>query len=76
MMWASDPLFYHWTMLQGAAAFVMERIRRKSELIPLGITWASLISVDVTVVAMGISSLLRRIRSTTKATAPCNIVQQ
>jgi signal transduction histidine kinase len=60
MMWASGPFFYHWTMLQGAAAFVVERIRRKSELIPLGITWASLISVDVTMVAGAVIAAWQR----------------
>ncbi|CDO86229.1 histidine kinase [Mycobacterium triplex] len=47
-------------MLQGATAFVVERIRRKSELMPLGITWASLISVDVTVVAGGAIAACQR----------------
>ncbi|MEZ0351223.1 sensor histidine kinase [Mycobacterium sp. pR1184] len=47
-------------MLQGAAAFVVERIRRKGELIPLGITWASLISVDVTVVAGAVIAAWQR----------------
>lgn len=60
MMWASGPLFYHGTMLQGATTFVVERIRRKSELMPLGITWASLISVDVTVVAGGAIAACQR----------------
>lgn len=60
MMWARGALFYDWTMLRAATTYVREQFRRRSELIPVGITWASLISVDATEVAGGVIAILQR----------------
>ncbi|WP_297729831.1 histidine kinase [Mycobacterium sp.] len=47
-------------MLRAAAAVLREQLRRRSDLIPVGITWASLIAVDATVVLGGVIATLQR----------------
>ncbi|ORA15402.1 sensor histidine kinase [Mycobacterium arosiense] len=47
-------------MLRAAAYHLRELLRRRSELIPVGITWASLISVDVALVLGGVIGTLQR----------------
>ena len=47
-------------MLRAAAHLVREQLRRRSELIPVGLTWASLITVDATVVLGGGFATLQR----------------
>lgn len=47
-------------MLRAAANYLREQLRRRSELIPVGITWAALISVDVALVLGGVIGTLQR----------------
>jgi signal transduction histidine kinase len=47
-------------MLRTAADHVREQLRRRSELIPVGITWSSMIAVDATVVLGGALATLQR----------------
>jgi signal transduction histidine kinase len=47
-------------MLRAAAGYVREQLRRRSELMPVGITWASMIAVDGTVVLGGVFATLQR----------------
>ncbi|ASX02940.1 sensor histidine kinase [Mycobacterium intracellulare] len=47
-------------MLRAAADHVRELLRRRSELIPVGITWAALISVDLALVLGGVIGTLQR----------------
>lgn len=47
-------------MLHAAADHLRELLRRRSELIPVGITWAALISVDVALVFGGVIGTLQR----------------
>lgn len=47
-------------MLRAAANHLRELVRRRSELIPVGITWAALISVDVALVLGGVIGTLQR----------------
>ncbi|OBB93327.1 sensor histidine kinase [Mycobacterium sp. 852002-40037_SCH5390672] len=47
-------------MLRAAADHLRELLRRRSELIPVGITWAALISVDVALVLGGVIGTLQR----------------
>ncbi|OBI37822.1 sensor histidine kinase [Mycobacterium colombiense] len=47
-------------MLHAAANYLREQLRRRSELIPVGITWAALISVDVALVLGGVIGTLQR----------------
>ncbi|OBJ11435.1 two-component sensor histidine kinase [Mycobacterium sp. 1482292.6] len=47
-------------MLHAAADHLRELLRRRSELIPVGITWAALISVDVALVLGGVIGTLQR----------------
>lgn len=47
-------------MLHAAANYLREQLRRRSELIPVGITWASFLAVDVTEVAGGTIAILQR----------------
>ncbi|OBG28837.1 sensor histidine kinase [Mycobacterium sp. 852002-51057_SCH5723018] len=47
-------------MLRSAAAFLREQLRRRGELIPVGITWASFIAVDATEVVGGVIAILQR----------------
>lgn len=47
-------------MLRAAADHLRELLRQRSELIPVGITWASLISVDVALVLGGVIGTLQR----------------
>ncbi|OBH44364.1 two-component sensor histidine kinase [Mycobacterium intracellulare] len=47
-------------MLRAAADRLREQLRRRSELIPVGITWTSLIAVDVSLVLGGVIGTLQR----------------
>jgi signal transduction histidine kinase len=47
-------------MLRSAADHLRDQLRRRSELIPVGITWASFISVDVTHLGAGVIAILQR----------------
>lgn len=47
-------------MLRAAADYLREQLRRRSELIPVGITWASFLAVDVTEVGGGVIAILQR----------------
>ncbi len=47
-------------MLRSVAGHVREQLRRRSELIPVGLTWSSLIAVDATVVLGGALATLQR----------------
>lgn len=47
-------------MLHAAADYLREQLRRRSELIPVGITWAALISVDAALVLGGVIGTLQR----------------
>src|SRR6185437_4330740 len=53
-------LFYHWTMLRAATGFVRERLRRRGELIPVGITWPFVIITDGLVLFGGGIAVLQR----------------
>jgi signal transduction histidine kinase len=60
MMWASGGLLYYWLMLRAATTYLREQLRRRTELIPVGITWPSEISVDAVVVLGGVLATLQR----------------
>ena len=60
MMWQVGDVFYHRTMLRAATGFVRERIRRRGELVPLGFTWAFVVTVDVTMVGLCVIAALQR----------------
>jgi signal transduction histidine kinase len=47
-------------MLHAAANYVREQLDRRSELIPVGITWTSFLAVDVTEVGGGVIAILQR----------------
>ncbi|WP_374023611.1 sensor histidine kinase [Mycobacterium sp. HNNTM2301] len=47
-------------MLRAATRYLREQFRRRTELIPVGITWASLITVDATEVVCGVIAILQR----------------
>lgn len=47
-------------MLHAAANYLREQLRRRGELIPVGITWAALIAVDVALVLGGTIGTLQR----------------
>lgn len=47
-------------MLRAAADHLREQLRRRSELLPVGITWTSLIAVDVSLVLGGVIGTLQR----------------
>jgi signal transduction histidine kinase len=47
-------------MLRAAADYLREQFRRRSELIPVGITWTSMIAVDATEVVSGVIAILQR----------------
>jgi signal transduction histidine kinase len=47
-------------MLRTAADYVREQLRRRTELMPVGITWPSMIAVDATVVLGGVLATLQR----------------
>jgi signal transduction histidine kinase len=47
-------------MFHAAANYLREQLRRRSELIPVGITWAALIAVDVALVLGGTIGTLQR----------------
>ncbi len=47
-------------MLRAAADYLREQLRRRSELIPVGITWSSMIAVDGTVALAGVLATLQR----------------
>ncbi|OBK64526.1 sensor histidine kinase [Mycobacterium sp. 1165178.9] len=47
-------------MLHAAANYLREQLRRRGELIPVGITWAALIAVDVALVLGGMIGTLQR----------------
>jgi signal transduction histidine kinase len=60
MMWTGGALFYDWTMLRAATRYVRDQLRRRSEFIPVGITWVSFIAVDATELAGGVVAILQR----------------
>lgn len=60
MMCAGCALFYDWTMLRVATRYLREQLRRRGELIPLGITWTSMIAVDLTELVGGVIATLQR----------------
>ena len=60
MMWAGGALFYDGTMLRAATNYLREQLRRRSELIPVGITWASFLAVDITEVGGGVIAIWQR----------------
>jgi signal transduction histidine kinase len=47
-------------MLRAATGYLREQLRRRSELMPVGITWPSMIAVDATVVLGGVLATLQR----------------
>jgi signal transduction histidine kinase len=47
-------------MLHAAATLLREQLRRRSEQIPVGITWSALIAVDATVVLGGVIATVQR----------------
>lgn len=47
-------------MLRAAADYVREQLRRRSEQIPVGITWASFLAVDLTEVGGGVIAIVQR----------------
>lgn len=47
-------------MLRAAGDHLRELLRRRGELIPVGITWAALISVDLALVLGGVIGTLQR----------------
>lgn len=47
-------------MLRAAAGYLRGQLRKRNELIPVGITWASLIAVDATEVVGGLIAILQR----------------
>ena len=47
-------------MLRSAVDYLREQLRRRSELIPVGITWASFLAVDATEVGGGVIAILQR----------------
>lgn len=47
-------------MLRSALDYLREQLRRRSELIPVGITWASFLAVDATEVGGGVIAILQR----------------
>ncbi|HWF28447.1 MAG TPA: histidine kinase [Mycobacterium sp.] len=47
-------------MLRAATSYVREQLRRRTELMPVGITWPSMIAVDATVVLGGVLATLQR----------------
>jgi signal transduction histidine kinase len=47
-------------MLRAAAGHLREQLRRRTELMPVGITWPSMIAVDATVVLGGVLATLQR----------------
>jgi signal transduction histidine kinase len=60
MMWPDGWLSYDWTMLRAATSYVRERLRRRGELIPVGLTWSFLIVIDVMVILGGLAAVLQR----------------
>ncbi|OCB32177.1 two-component sensor histidine kinase [Mycobacterium malmoense] len=47
-------------MLRAATTYVREQLRRRSELIPVGLTWTSFIAVDVSHVGGAVIAILQR----------------
>jgi signal transduction histidine kinase len=47
-------------MLHAATGYVREQVRRRSELMPVGITWTSMITVDAFAVLSGVLATLQR----------------
>lgn len=47
-------------MLRAAVDYLREQLRRRSELLPVGITWTSLVAVDVSLVLGGVIGTLQR----------------
>lgn len=47
-------------MVHAAANYLREQLRRRSELLPVGITWAAMIAVDVALVLGGVIGTLQR----------------
>ena len=46
--------------MRSATGYVREQLRRRSELIPVGITWPTMITVDALVVLAGLAATLQR----------------
>ncbi|OJZ69305.1 two-component sensor histidine kinase [Mycobacterium paraffinicum] len=47
-------------MLRAATAYLREQLRRRGELIPVGLTWTSLIAVDISHVGGAVVAILQR----------------
>ncbi|QLL09139.1 sensor histidine kinase [Mycobacterium vicinigordonae] len=47
-------------MLDAAASYLREQLRRRSELLPVGVTWSSIIVIDTLVVCGAVLSMLQR----------------
>ncbi|OBH69325.1 two-component sensor histidine kinase [Mycobacterium mantenii] len=47
-------------MVHAAVNFLREQLRRRGELIPVGLTWASFLAVDITHVGGGVIAILQR----------------
>ncbi|MEB4212356.1 sensor histidine kinase [Mycobacterium sp. 94-17] len=47
-------------MLRAAVGYLREQLRRRSELLPVGITWAAMIAVDVALLLGGTIGMLQR----------------
>jgi hypothetical protein len=47
-------------MLRAATCYLRDRIRQRGELLPLGFTWAFVVTVDVTVVGLCVTAALQR----------------
>ncbi len=59
-MWPRTPLFYDEVMWHAATAYLRERVRQRSELIPVGITWSFLMITDAIVLVGGAIATLQR----------------
>lgn len=52
--------FYDGTMPGAVTRYMGERIRQRGELLPLGFTWAFVVTVDVTVIGLCVTAALQR----------------
>lgn len=57
---AGGRSFYDGTMWGAATGYLRERIRQRGEVLPLGFTWAFVVTVDVTVVGVCVTAALQR----------------
>ena len=60
MMFPERSLFYDWPMLHAARALLRDRLRAQGELIPVGITWSSMVITDGLVIFGGLLATLQR----------------